>query len=116
MITKGIRGAITVKENTSEAISEATIKLLEEIVKRNNVDLNLISHVIFTLTSDLDAEFPAKFARINLKWDEVPMLCFNEIDVPNSLRMCLRVLLVVNCGENFTPEFVYLEGAKGLRK
>lgn len=116
MITKGIRGAITVKENTSEAISEATIKLLEEIVKRNNVDLNLISHVIFTLTSDLNAEFPAKFARINLNWDEVPMLCFNEIDVPNSLRMCLRVLLVVNCGENFTPEFVYLEGAEGLRK
>ena len=116
MITKGIRGAVTVKENTSEAISEATIKLLEEIVKRNNVDLNLISHVIFTLTSDLDAEFPAKFARINLNWDEVPMLCFNEIDVPNSLRMCLRVLLVVNCGENFTPEFVYLEGAEGLRK
>ena len=116
MITKGIRGAITVKENTSEAISEATIKLLEEIVKRNNVDLNLISHVIFTLTSDLNAEFPAKFARINLKWEDVAMMCFNEIDVPNSLRMCLRVLLVVNCGENFTPEFVYLEGAEGLRK
>ena len=116
MITKGIRGAITVDENSSEAIGSATIKLLQEIVKRNNVDINLISHVIFSLTPDLNADFPAKYARVNLKWSEVPMMCFNEIDVPNSLRKCLRVLVVVNCSENFEPEFVYLEGAEGLRK
>ena len=53
---------------------------------------------------------------INLKWKDVPMMCFNEIDVPNSLRMCLRVLIVINCSENFEPEFVYLGGAEGLRK
>ena len=116
MITKGIRGAITVDENTSEAIGSATIKLLQEIVKRNNVEINLISHVIFSLTSDLNADFPAKYARVNLKWKEVPMMCFNEIDVPNSLKQCLRVLVVVNCSENFEPEFVYLEGAENLRK
>lgn len=116
MITKGIRGAITVDENSSEAIGSATIKLLQEIVKRNNIEINLVSHVIFSLTSDLSADFPAKYARINLKWSDVPMMCFNEIDVPNSLRKCLRVLVVVNCSENFEPEFVYLEGAEGLRK
>jgi chorismate mutase len=116
MITKGIRGAITVDENSPEAIGSATIKLLSEIVKRNNIETNLISHVIFSLTSDLNADFPAKYARINLKWKDVPMMCFNEIDVPNSLRMCLRVLVVVNCSENFEPEFVYLEGAENLRK
>ena len=116
MITKGIRGAITVDENSSEAIGSATIKLLQEIVKRNNVDINLISHVIFSLTPDLNADFPAKYARINLKWNNIPMMCFNEIDVPNSLRKCLRVLVVVNCSENFEPEFVYLDGAESLRK
>ena len=116
MITKGIRGAITVDENSSEAIGSATIKLLQEIVKRNNVDINLISHVIFSLTPDLNAEFPAKYARINMKWSDVPMMCFNEIDVPGSLKKCLRVLVVVNCSENFEPEFIYLEGAEGLRK
>ena len=116
MITKGIRGAITVKENSSEAIGAATIKLLTEIVKKNNIDLNLISHTIFTLTKDLDADFPAKYARINHKWKDVPMMCFNELDVPNSLAMCLRVLIVVNCNENFEPEFVYLDGAESLRK
>ncbi len=116
MITKGIRGAITVDENTSEAIGSATIKLLKEIMVRNNIETNLISHAIFTLTPDLNADFPAKYARINLKWKDVAMMCFNEINVPNALNMCLRVLVVVNCSENFEPEFVYLDGAENLRK
>ena len=116
MITKGIRGAITVDENTSEAIGSATIKLLKKIQERNNIETHMISHAIFSLTSDLNADFPAKYARINLKWKDVPMMCFNEIDVPNSLRMCLRVLIVVNCSETFEPEFIYLDGAENLRK
>ena len=116
MITKGIRGAITVDENTPEAIGSATIKLLQEILKRNNIEQSSISHAIFTLTKDLNADFPAKYARINLKWKNVPMMCYNELDVPDSLKMCLRVLIVINCGENFEPEFVYLGGAESLRK
>ena len=116
MISKGIRGAITVKENSAAAIRDAVIKLLSEMVKRNNIDINLISHAIFTFTSDLNADFPAKYARVELNWKDVPMLCFNEIDVPGALKMCLRVLIVINCGEGFVPEFVYLEGAEKLRK
>lgn len=116
MITKGIRGAITVEENTPEAIGSATIKLLQEMVRINNIDISLISHAIFTLTEDLNADFPAKYARINLKWKDIPMMCYNELKVPNSLEKCLRVLIVINCSENFEPEFVYLDGAIGLRK
>ncbi|MCM1340074.1 MAG: chorismate mutase [Muribaculaceae bacterium] len=116
MITKGIRGAITVEENSSEAIGSAAIKLLQEMVRKNKIEINLISHAIFSLTPDLNAEFPAKYARINLKWKDVPMMCFNEIDVPNALPKCLRVLIVVNCSETFEPEFVYLDGAEVLRK
>ncbi len=116
MISKGIRGAITVEENSPEAIGAATIKLLTEIMKRNKLEVDSISHVIFTLTKDLNADFPAKYARVNLKWKEVPMMCFHELDVPNSLSMCLRVMIVINCGEGFVPEFVYLDGAENLRK
>ena len=116
MITRGIRGAIIVDENTEEAIGAATIKLLKELVSRNNIDVNLISHAIFTTTKDLNADFPAKYARINLRWNDVPMMCFHELDVPHSLEMCLRVMLVVNCSESFVPEFVYLDGAEVLRK
>lgn len=116
MISKGIRGAITVEENSTEAIGAATIKLLTEMVRKNNIEIDSISHAIFTLTNDLNADFPAKYARVNLKWKNVPMMCFNELDVPNSLQKCLRVLIVINCGEGFVPEFVYLDGADVLRK
>ena len=116
MISKGIRGAITVDENSPEAIGAATIKLLKEILNRNKIETDMISHVIFTLTKDLNADFPAKYARINLKWKDVPMMCFHELDVPNSLEKCLRVLIVVNCGDSFVTEFAYLDGAEVLRK
>lgn len=117
MITKGIRGAITVEANTEQAIKDATLELIKEIFDRNNLNgTSNISHVIFTTTEDLDAAFPAKFPRVEMGWDKVAMMCFHELPVPNSLKMCLRVLVVVNCDEDFEPEFVYLKGAEILRK
>lgn len=115
MITKGIRGAITVASNTSLDIKDATVELLDAIVKANDITKDSISHVIFTLTDDLNAEFPAKFARLDFGWDNVAMMCFHELNVPNSFPMCLRVLVVVNCEEDFVPKFVYLKGASNLR-
>lgn len=115
MATKGIRGAITVDYNSEGDIKNATLELLNEMIKKNNIDKDRISHVIFTTTDDLNAAFPAKFARLDLGWDKVAMMCFHELDVPESLKMCLRIMIVVNCDENFEPEFVYLKGASGLR-
>ena len=117
MITKGIRGAITVEENSTKALENATLELLCEMFEKNNLKgTSNISHIIFTTTKDLNADFPAKFPRIAFGWDDVAMMCFHELDVPDSLPMCLRILVVVNCDENFKPEFVYLKGAKNLRK
>lgn len=115
MITKGIRGAITVDENSCEAIKCATLELLNALLEDNNISISMISHVIFTLTNDLNAAFPAKYARLNLGWNETAMMCFHELDVPVSLEKCLRVLIVVNCDESFKPKFVYLKGASVLR-
>ena len=116
MITKGIRGAITVDNNTKSALERATTELLNEIVAQNSIKIDNISHVIFTTTKDLNIDFPAKYARTTLGWNEVAMMCFHELDVPNSLAMCLRVLIVLNCEENFKPKFVYLKDAQNLRK
>lgn len=115
MISKGIRGAITVENNTSDAIKAATLELLNELISQNNIEKENISHVIFTLTSDLNADFPAKFARLDLGWQDTAMMCYHELDVPNSLPMCLRVLIVLNCEDTFVPKFVYLKGASSLR-
>lgn len=115
MISKGIRGAITVESNSENDIKSATLELLDCLVKENGIDKNKISHVIFTLTNDLNAQFPAKFARLDFGWNDVAMMCYHELDVPNSLKMCLRILIVVNCNDDFVPKFVYLKGAKNLR-
>lgn len=116
MITRAIRGATTVKENAKEAIKLATAELLTEMMGQNKIKKQDISHVIFTLTKDINADFPAKFARIELGFDDVPMLCSNEIEVPGSLPLCIRVLMVVN---SVLPQkeihHIYLNEAKKLR-
>ncbi len=115
MITKGIRGAITVEENTVEAIQAGTLKLIDEIVEKNNIDKTKISHVIFTLTQDLTAAFPAKFARLERGWTDIAMLCFNEANIEGAIEKCIRILIVLNCEDYFVPQYVYLKGASKLR-
>jgi chorismate mutase len=117
MLTKGIRGAITVEANTEEALKEATLELLSKMFEQNNIQGTTdISHVIFTTTKDLNMAFPAKFPRTELGWNDVAMMCYHELDVPNALPMCLRILIVYNCDKDFIPKFVYLKGAENLRK
>ncbi len=116
MISKGIRGAITVDENSEAAIKSAVVQLLGEILRRNNLSEGNLSHIIFTVTSDLDAAFPAKFARIDLGLKKTAMMCYNEAVVKFALPLCLRIMVVANCSEDFVPEFVYLKGAEMLRE
>lgn len=115
MITRGIRGAITIENNTVDDIKSATVELLKELINKNEIFVKNISHVIFTLTDDLNAAFPAKFARTELGFDGVAMMCFHELDVPNSLEKCLRILIVLNAEDDFIPKPVYLKGASRLR-
>ncbi|MGZ3504435.1 MAG: chorismate mutase [Vulcanimicrobiaceae bacterium] len=113
--SRGIRGAITVTENSAQAIGDATQHLLREIVSRNHIELDEITSVLFSLTADLYAQFPALFAR-EMGWVDVPMLHFTEVAVPGSMERCIRVLVHVN-----TPlaqseiSHVYLGGAVALR-
>lgn len=115
-MTKGIRGAITVDENTEEAIKASTLELLSKMLEENSINIADISHVIFTLTNDLNAAFPARFARLDMGFDDVAMMCYHELDVPNSLPKCLRILIVLNCSDDFVPKMVYLREAKNLKK
>jgi chorismate mutase len=112
---RGIRGAITVDVDEKEAIVDATKRLLSEMVERNGVDIDDIASVLFSLTPDLHAVFPALGAR-ELGWVHVPMLHFTEIDVPGMLGRCIRVLMHVNTTRKLEEiEHVYLDGAAGLR-
>ena len=116
MLSRGIRGAITLSANTKEEIELATVELLNEIIGKNEIKTQDVSFAIFTLTSDLNADFPAKYARINCGFNQVPMMCYQELDVPNSLKMCLRVLLNVNTSKTQDEiKHIYLKGATALR-
>jgi chorismate mutase len=94
-VVRGIRGAITARDNTSKDIIEATIELIKAIVEINEINTEDICSIFFTTTPDLNADFPASAAR-ELGWTLVPLLCAREIDVPNSMTRVIRVLLHVN--------------------
>ena len=118
MYQRGIRGAITIEENTIEAVKDATIELISEMKKQNNYDEKDISNVIFTLTEDIDCVYPAKIAREEfIEWKYVPMMCFNELKIDNSLRKCLRILITINTDlAQDQIKHVYLKGAQKLRE
>jgi chorismate mutase len=111
-----VRGAISVEANTSAAILDATHALLSAMVEANDIRPEDIGAIWFTTTPDLNAEYPAVAARKMLGWTEVAMMCGQEMDVPHSLKSCLRVLLMWNT--ILTPheiQHVYLREAQQLR-
>lgn len=116
MYVRGIRGATTVEENSAELIKAATQELLQVIVKENSLSLEDIVSAIFTVTPDLNADFPASSAR-EIGWETVPLLCATEIPVPGAIALCIRVLLHVNTTlSQMEIKHVYLNRAVALRK
>ena len=115
MATRGIRGATTVERNDRDDILEATTELLEVIVRLNGLRSEDVAYVWFTVTEDLDAEFPA-FAARELGWTEVPLMCAREIPVPGALERCIRVLVSWNTRKSQREvRHAFLRGAKELR-
>lgn len=115
MYCRGIRGATTVKRNDRQEILAATRELLELLISRNDLRAGDVASAIFTMTDDLDAEFPAVAARA-MGWSEVALMCMREIPVPASLPMCIRILLHVNTERSASEiSHVYTRGAVNLR-
>ncbi|MBI1800004.1 MAG: chorismate mutase [Chloroflexi bacterium] len=112
---RGIRGAITVSADSEQEIAAATREMLTQIVARNHTATSDIAAATFSLTSDLCAAFPAAAARA-LGWTQVPMLCHQELPVPDSLPRCIRVLVLWNTDKAQDQiQHVYLRDATRLR-
>ena len=115
MPCRGIRGAITVEGDSAVAILEATHEMLAHIMEANGVSAQDVASAFFTVTPDLSAAFPAQAAR-DLGWDHVALLDAQEIPVPGSLPLCVRVLVHWNTGKAQDEiHHVYLRGAASLR-
>src|SRR6478752_8655221 len=93
-----LRGATTVDANDAESILGATEALMLEILERNALRPDDAVSCIFTLTDDLDAQFPAVAAR-NIGFSSVPLLCAREIPVPGSLPRVIRILMHYHSGD-----------------
>ncbi|MFW6126209.1 MAG: chorismate mutase [Chloroflexota bacterium] len=115
MQCRGIRGATTVGANTREEILAATKELLQEMVRANDVREEDVAFMLFTATRDLNAEFPAAAAR-DLGFNRAALLCGHEMNVPGSLPMCLRILILLNTDKTVDEiVHIYTKGAEVLR-
>ena len=109
-----LRGASSVDQNEPQAILGATEWLLREIMRRNDLIPEDVVSCIFTLTEDLDAEFPAVAAR-NIGFDKVPLLCAREVPVPGAVPKVIRVLMHYYAPDSHRQQHVYLGDARALR-
>lgn len=113
---RGIRGATTVTVNTSSAIAEAVIELLDQIEQQNQFDPEDIVSVFFTVTPDLNAIFPAAIARHRRAWNFIPLMDLQHMQVEDGLPRCIRVLIHVNTQlTQLEMKHCYLRDAASLR-
>jgi chorismate mutase len=115
VICRGVRGATTIEEDTPDAILRATRELLAMMIRLNGIQPIDVTSAIFTTTRDVVSQFPALAAR-QLGWMDVPLLCGHEMEVPDSVSRCIRILIHWNTD---TPQseiqHVYLKDAQSLR-
>lgn len=113
-MVRAIRGATTA-ENTRESILKAVFEMMTEIIEKNNIDKDDMADIIFTMTPDLDAVFPAVAVR-EMGICDVPLLDMAQLYVEGALKKCIRVMIHINTDKkNSELIHVYKEGAVVLR-
>ena len=109
-----IRGAICAK-NTIEDIGQKSVELVKAIIELNGLSLDKIEAIIFSVTDDLNACYPAKSVREELKLDQAAFMCVKEMNVPDSLKSCIRVCVFVENLAQKHCKHCYLGDAAVLR-
>ncbi|ENQ3077767.1 chorismate mutase [Bacillus cereus] len=113
---RAIRGATTVSYNETEQILTATERLVKKMASDNRVSPDHIVSVLISTTADINACFPAAALRQMEGWAYVPVMCMQEIEVPDALEKCIRVMMTVMTNKHqHEIQHVYLEKAVRLR-
>ena len=113
-VLRAVRGAITVEADEAELIRQGTTELMTSLLERNALEAPDMVSILFTLTPDLRAEFPAVAAR-EMGLSSVPLLCAAEIDVPGAMARCIRVMVHCYMPQQRPVRHVYLREARQLR-
>lgn len=110
-----LRGAITIDRDQPELIREATTRILETLYERNALSHDEIVSILFSATNDIRSAPPAVAAR-EFGLVDVPLLCTQEMDVKDSLRLCIRLMLHIETSKDRSDlNHVFLRGAVALR-
>jgi chorismate mutase len=115
MAVRAIRGAVQLDSGDRDEILAGTSELVTEVMSRNGLTTEDVISVLFTATPDLTAEFPALAAR-KLGFQDVPLLCAVEMNVPGAMPRVVRLMMHVDTGRTRDKvQHVYLRGASALR-
>ncbi|MEL3972644.1 chorismate mutase [Rossellomorea oryzaecorticis] len=113
---RGIRGAITVEENSEKEILLATHELLNQMILHNQIEPDRVASVFISTTGDITEAFPARALRGFKEWKFVPVMCMQELDVPGGLECCIRVMMHYNTTASQKDiQHIYLKNAVSLR-
>ena len=115
MSLRALRGATTATANTAAAMEEAVAELIEVLMHRNNLKGPEVFTAIFSVTSDLNALFPAAIARRSEGWEGVALLDCQQMAVVGDLPRCIRVMLQAWLPMQQEEQHVYLRDSQKLR-
>ena len=112
---RGIRGATVATGLSKPEVLAATKELLLRLVNANELAIEDIGAILFSVTPDIQIAFPAAAAR-QLGWAHVPLFDCLEIGVPEDLPRCIRVLVLAEMlvGQK-DVQHIYLGDAAALR-
>jgi chorismate mutase len=112
---RALRGATTATANNTEAIAEAVAELIDALVQRNGLEGEHVLSVTFSVTTDLDACFPAAIARRRADWGAVALLDCQQMAVAGDLERCIRLLAHAWLPAGREVAHTYLRDATRLR-
>ena len=115
MALRGIRGATCLTADDPVEMAEAVAELVGQMLARNSVADDDIVSFFLTCTPDLHSAFPAAAVR-TLGYNDVPLMCAQEMMVTGALARVVRVLAhVESTVARAEIVHVYLRGAEVLR-
>jgi chorismate mutase len=112
---RAIRGATQLDVDEREHLLERVAELITAVLQANELTPDDLISVLFTVTTDLSSEFPAVAGR-QVGLVDVPLICAQEIDVPDALPRVVRMMVHTETERRRSEiQHVYLHGAVKLR-
>ncbi|MDR2247836.1 MAG: chorismate mutase [Treponema sp.] len=109
-----LRGATRCLNEAADMVLRVSA-LYDALLAQNNLEEGDLVSLIFSVTSDLDADNPAAALRRSGRAGELALFSLQEAAVAGGLERTIRVLIHCCLEEGSVPRHVYQNGAEVLR-